>query len=1053
MGRAEMVLRDAPEGVRQVRAGRRSVRAAAAVRLGLWRMRPVWRLQLTVQVGMIAALLVVCAVPLFSQVALYTGLHGALGASPSAQQLEADIATNTPSSQLMGEVEEQVAHYVNTYLAGVDIRLQGVPTVSMSTPMLQFTQPSARTQGALAHMTGTGISRLRTGNEAPLGIANAASSAQPLSSLSGGGYGGIGLFAYPRDQLIPKIHLLDGHLPQARQDGIEILITAATASKLHLSSGSSLTLPVVPGTTARPLVLHIAGIFVSATPTSYPNFDPYTIANSGEVSYYAVTERDTIANSTYPWSSLALSMSPGQTDISSTPHWNISWNYELDVSRLTPDRVGMLLQAVQGSVSYAIPLPQSAGQAISINTSLYPALSQFQRRIQIAQLAVGVLLIAVVGLMLLFVTQMGSLLIERQEGLIAQLRSRGASRRQIFVTFATQSITMAVVALLVGPLLAVPLIRQVGLVLFPAQREFVMDALGGNPMALALGLWPVALVMTLIVAVTMLWAVKRAAALNILAVRQEAARSTRTPLWRKLYLDVLASLLALAGYGALALANSYTSSTSDTYSESSSTLKLISALGLVAPLFLMVAITLLFVRVFPLLLRLGEWLAARGRGAPAQLAFAHLARSARQSAQVIMLLALATGFVLMTVNALATSDRYATDAATFDAGADFSGTPANPSADFTQLAGVQSAAKGLITACTFVARGQQPSWNAPLGMTIGAVESERYAATVIWPDVNGAGAAAKLMGLLRQEAPTTELANTVPAIVDGTAHERVHATVGTILTLWMPGYDVQPVRFRVVAIVSHIPQMYAGSLPLGGSMLVDYTRYKQALVATNGATAATLPAPNYVWLRTTGDSASLHSLRAAFASGRYQLIDTTDIGTFYPISLTAHDRRTEIQEMHSDAFYVELIGTLAFGAVAALLLALLGTVVTLWIATRDRQVSFALLRALGSGRRRILRQVLWEHGVVCMVGLALGVLVGGLLTVTMAPPLPTLIFTLYIGGPIEVDGGLPVRIVWPVQTLGLTVGVLALVCVGTIVLAARAAARPALAAVLRLNED
>jgi ABC-type antimicrobial peptide transport system permease subunit len=156
--------------------------------------------------------------------------------------------------------------------------------------------------------------------------------------------------------------------------------------------------------------------------------------------------------------------------------------------------------------------------------------------------------------------------------------------------------------------------------------------------------------------------------------------------------------------------------------------------------------------------------------------------------------------------------------------------------------------------------------------------------------------------------------------------------------------------------------------------------------------------------------------------------------------------------MHSDAFYIDLTGTLTLGAAAALLLALLGMVVTLSIATRDQQVSFALLRALGSGPRRIRRQVMWEHGVVCTVGLALGGLVGVLLTEAMAPTLPTLIFTSGLGGRIE-NGGLPVRVVWPTPALALTIGILAAVCAITMALAARAAARPALAGVLRLNED
>lgn len=1058
MGRAEMVLRDAPEGARRVRAGRRSVRAVAALWLGVRHMRPAWRLLVAVQVGMIAALLVTCAVPLFSQVAFYTGLRGVVNRTAANRQLSADISTNAPSSQLMSQVETQVGQYVHTYLAGANIRLQGAPDVSMSTPPLQFTQPSVTTNGAVAQAAGLDSST-QSGNDTLL---SAGTSVQPLSSRSGGGYGGISLYAYPHDQLARKITLLDGHLPQARQDGIEILITAPTASKLHLQMGSRLSLDVVAGATARPLVLYVAGIFASTKLNTYMNFDPvYAGPTATQPSYYAVVDRDVIANSAYPWSSVAL---PGQTGLQGTsnPRWLITWIYQLDVSRLTPDGTRLLLQTAPSNSNYPISLnsalPQSGQQAIPANedtlgiyVELLASLDAFQRNIVGAQIVVDVLLLAIVGLMVLFVAQMSGLLIERQEAFIALLRSRGASRRQIFVTFAMQGLAMVLVAMIAGPLLAVPFIRQVALVLFSVQRQSVTDALAGNPITLALGLWPVTLVAGVVVGLAVLRAIHRASALNILALRQDSARSRRTPLWRKLYLDVFAALLALAGYGTLAMANSIMASTPT--SQNASTLEGIAPLGLVAPLFLMMAITLLFLRVFPLVLRLSEWLAARGRGAPAPLAFAQLARSARQSTQLIVLLALATGFALMVASALATTDHYTTNAATFDAGSDFSGKPINPLADYRQLAGVQSAAKGYITGGSFIAPGKQPQdWNAPQGMLVSAVESERYAETINWPDINGTGSVSKLMSLLRQEAPTADLANAVPAIVDGSTHARTHASVGTILTLWMPEVSARPVGFRVVAVVQHIPQMYADQPTIGGGMLVDYARYMQAVAAANGTATITQLAPNYVWLRTAGDSASLHSLRAALTSGPYQLNDTNANGIYSPVELTTHDRRSEIADLHSDALYVDLLGTLALGAAAALLLALLGTIVTLWTATGDRRVSFALLRALGSGPRRIRRMVIWEQAFVCAVGLALGGLLSMLLTVAMAPTLPALMFSEGFGGQIQ-RGGLPARIVWPTPSLALIVGVLVIVCAGTMVLAARAAARPALAAVLRLNED
>src|SRR5215831_17970726 len=53
-------------------------RVAAAVTLAWWQFRLTWRLLLVVGSGMLAAVMLVCTVPLYAQVALSAGLRGAL---------------------------------------------------------------------------------------------------------------------------------------------------------------------------------------------------------------------------------------------------------------------------------------------------------------------------------------------------------------------------------------------------------------------------------------------------------------------------------------------------------------------------------------------------------------------------------------------------------------------------------------------------------------------------------------------------------------------------------------------------------------------------------------------------------------------------------------------------------------------------------------------------------------------------------------------------------------------------------------------------------------
>src|SRR5258707_10194931 len=102
---------------------------------------------------------------------------------------------------------------------------------------------------------------------------------------------------------------------------------------------------------------------------------------------------------------------------------------------------------------------------------------------------------------------------------------------------------------------------------------------------------------------TIMGGVGIAARRDIVALRRETARSTRRPLWQRVRLDIIAALIALAGYGAsLYLLHSHTL-------DSQLYLLLLSPLALLQTLFLLLAAVLLLFRFYPHILRMGARLA------------------------------------------------------------------------------------------------------------------------------------------------------------------------------------------------------------------------------------------------------------------------------------------------------------------------------------------------------------------------------------------------------------------------------------------------------------
>lgn len=1035
---------------RATKRRRRTALMPPSLTLALWRVKRMWRLLLVAELGTVAAVMLVCAVPLFSQVATAAGLQGALARSQGANELDVHIMTNRPSQQLIQQCERQLAPIISGRLQAYHV---GAPSAVELTA--QPIKPAIPANGTAAIVPSQSAST----NKLALDMSN--------SHLSGGPSGGIFIDGLSAGDMAKQVRLVQGRLPQPIASGLEVTLTQKTADDLHLKIGSILPLATTKG---GPFPLHIVGIITSASTLSGNGFEPASgLGPNGNVADYdVITSNDAIFRSTFDWALLEQSEQIAGPTGQSSGLWNLSWSYPMDLSHLSDGDVGALLDNPQQNdqvlfqVLNSIPNTQN-GFAFS---EAFDALANYKGRILGAEIIDAVLLLDVLGLVLLFLNLMINVLVDRQEAVIATLRSRGASRRQLFATFATQSVGLGVVALIAGPLLAIPLTRLVAGALLPAQDQHALSVVAGNPFQVAASVGIFAAVTTVVAVLAMLWATRKASGLNVLALRQENTRATRKPLWQRLYLDVLFALLALAGYGSFALANSLAGAQPS--GASGNIALLLSPLALIAPIFLMLACSLLFLRVFPLLLRLGEWLAAHGRGAPIVLALTQLARASRRATRMTLLLALTTAFAIFTLSANATITQYIRDSAAYQAGADFSGaltTAAAPgqqglaqsTATYENIPGVASAALGYRVAWPIqrdtsggiqaASLGAQLAGPAPNNaVQILAVDSERFAYAALWTQQDSAQSLSSLTALLAGHRNDAAAHGAVYAVVDANTWNQLNLSPGERFTLPVINYNTATMHFIAAAEVQHIPTVYNSA---SGGMLVDYQSFSAAYADATGDKTGKAIAANFAWLRTKDDAASLASVRAAVQKGPLQL-GALPSEAF--LSITLADRRSLAVHLLDDPLHIDLIGMLELGAAAALLLALFGTLIAAWLNVRNQLTAFALLRALGAEPRRLIVLLLWQQGIVYTVAVALGVALGALLATVMQPALPNLIFSSSFGGPIN-NGGAAVRLAWPWPALVAALCALIVICGIALAISARVAARPSLSQTLRLNED
>jgi hypothetical protein len=267
----------------------------------------------------------------------------------------------------------------------------------------------------------------------------------------------------------------------------------------------------------------------------------------------------------------------------------------------------------------------------------------------------------------------------------------------------------------------------------------------------------------------------------------------------------------------------------------------------------------------------------------------------------------------------------------------------------------------------------------------------------------------------------TILPDSLPVIVSATFRERAFAGVGEetrLRSLRIPRDTV-----FIAGTIGPFPTVDGASRE---TVIADLATYQvMGYEPGRGLT----PADSY-WLATTGasDAEIVSTLLAA------------------PLdSFEVRSREALADQLLSDPVALGTIGALTVGFVAAAVFAAVGFAVSATVSARERLVEFALLRAVGLSPRQLGSWLVLEQGALVAVSLALGTLIGIILTAFILP----LVTLTQDGGPAIPD--VIVMYPWPVvASLELAVvGVLGIiVTVMTILLR-----RIGLGSLLRLGEE
>jgi putative ABC transport system permease protein len=996
------------------------------VTLARWRVRQTWRLLLVTGLGIVAAVMLVCAVPLYSDVSQSIGLRGVISTSYQSSDIVVDslsaIASKARIEQATSNLNTEFSNKLGPYLKPLEFSIHVQPSP------IYTDRPTLCSGRAMPYLSCNLIEFV------------GASMAQARSHL----------------------HIVQGRLPQdSGQTGdttLDIAFSQDLARQYHFTLGSIITMSFSIGLLPHAPVVTLVKVHVVGIVALDAN-DPYWHGNT----YQGVTEPGVPSREIYTAlasnDALLTLFEAGFANPAVRPGASLdvplelSWFYPLDPSRIVINNLDSILNqvnSVQVDVSNSPRYNQGLylGQATVVLPS--DILQRYHDRIAVAQVPVLSMLAFVLALVLFFVSMMSDFLVERQSDSISILRSRGASRLQLFGAFTVQSIALGVIALIAGPLLATALISLVLLPQLSTGNQSALTLLAGNPEAIFLNLGGFALIAVAASTIAMIISIYRAMQVDVLAMRREAARATHRPVWQRINLDIVAAIIALVGFGlSYYIANAG-------LLDAHLSLLLLSPLTMLRTVFLLIACLLIFLRIFQLLLRLGAWVATHSRRAPPMLALAQMARAPRQSSRMTMLFALSAAFVIFSFVFNASQAQRIPQVAAFQAGTDFSGVPEDPSftsvsldentAMFTAIPGVASATLG------YKGRVIGGGNVLAIGLELEGVDANTYAKTSgpFWTESDSTQSLSSLMSLLIARRKGAIVSNVIPAIVDSATWQNLHLSLYTPFSLnFVPN---GPLIFLPVAKVNLIPTISdsvagssSGDVPSGG-VLVDYRTLAAAYINAFSLQGSSL-AINYAWVRSYDDGNAVASVRNALTTGCCTVLT--------PLV----DRRAIISSLQNDPLSLDLLGVLDIGAATAMLLALAGNLIASWLSARNRLTNFAVLRALGASPPQIASILSWEQTIIYITSLLLGLFCGALLSLLA---LPAIIFTSVTttGATSDLSSGAffilqnvpPIELVIPV-TLLIVLGILVVICGVALAFMIRVVSRPSIGQTLRLNAD
>ncbi|MEZ4733791.1 MAG: ABC transporter permease [Caldilineaceae bacterium] len=458
-----------------------------------------------------------------------------------------------------------------------------------------------------------------------------------------------------------------------------------------------------------------------------------------------------------------------------------------------------------------------------------------------------------------------------------------------------------------------------------------------------------------------LWTAASTSRETVLTQQREHARPPRGPFWYRAYLDLILLIPAWYGYQQLMQRGSLGALVEDRPEELYQ-----DPLLIVVPALFVLVMAFLAMRLFPLIMRLLDWLANRTPWLTPHLALRQLGRYSQNYINPMLLVIVSLALGVYTLSMAASLDKWLVDRMYYRVGADLTFTPYSetealsetptvgaewvpPADEFETLPGVETATR-------------VGDYRAEISLTsdAGGRVRGRFLAVdrvdfmqVAW--FRGDLARESLGGLMNRLAATDDGILVSEEFL--AAHQLLIGDKVNIHVITDFGTSVNS-AFTIVGAYEYFPTVYDDQVAVIGNLEFLFSFFGMVM-------------PHRLWLDLAPGADGKAVLDAVPTLG----IDTIE----------RSDTRAIIETEQAKMERVGVFGTLSVGFIAATFMAALGLLTYSYASMNERMYLFSVMRSIGLKRGQVVGQVALEYTILTAYGAVTGVIAGSTVATMFVP--------------------------------------------------------------------